>query len=354
MKIIKSLKGRVLSVTNKYILIYKNGDLILYGNSLKLKILQRIKIGKWYEKITFVNRILRLEPRCAIQITEDEFLISYNGKIINYNISENRIKTEHQYIKGMKNPLSFCKQKKDNGASDILYGEYTWNKKKKPVGIYRRTNDCWKKVFEFDAGKVTHIHNIIFDNQRNHFYILTGDSDKESGIWIADNEFLQVKPLVVGKQSYRACVLFPTANGVIFATDTPLETNNVSELIIKDGNIIEIRHLFSLPGSCIYGANINGDYYFATTVEPDPTVSGIRYKFTYKLGKGIKERYAHIVRLSKSRDIEYIYKSEKDILPMWLFQFGNFIFPYNTTEKVVVISQSLKTGHSKTLWLGDE
>lgn len=354
MQVIKTVKGRVLSVTNEYILIYKNGDLILCQNNLEVKILQRIKIGKWYEKIIFLNRIFRTEPRCAIQVDEHEYLISYNGKIINYNIKKNSIKIEHEYIKGMKNPLSFCEQKNDIRMSEILYGEYGWNIEKAPVSIYKRTNDNWEKVFEFEAGKITHIHNIVFDSKKKCFYILTGDSDIESGIWIANSDFSIVKPLLIGKQKYRSCILFPIEDGFIFATDTPLETNYIYKAIIKDNKVSEIRELSSLPGSCIYGTKINENYYFATTVEPDPTVNSLRYKFTYKLGKGIKDRNSYIIRMSKNEKVEYIYKSKKDILPMWLFQFGNFIFPDNKTKDIVIISQSLKSGHSRTLWLGEE
>lgn len=354
MKITKVLKGRVLSITEKYILMYEKGKLIVYENNKKNRIIQKIRIGGWFERISILNRLLRMEPRCAIQISEYNFLISYNGKIINYNFKNNAIFVEHVYDKGMKNPLCFCEEKTTDGTSNIYYGEYIWNMNKEPVAIYKRSDNEWTKIFEFEAGLVTHIHNIIFDEIKKCFYILTGDSDKESGIWVANNDFSIVTPLIVGKQKYRSCVLFPTEEGAIFASDTPLEENHISELIVKESKVLDMRELILLPGSCIYGGIVKGEYYFSTTVEPDSSLSGLRYKVTYKLGDGIKDRYAHIIRVSRDGRIDEVYKAKKDVLPMWLFQFGNFIFPYNTTEEVVIVSQALKCGHSKSLFLGDE
>lgn len=352
MRITKILEGRVLSATEKYILVYDKGNLIVYANDKKNSIVKKVIVGNWTEKITLLNRLLRKEPRCAVQINDSQFLISYNGKIYNYDIKNNKLVIEHVYEKGMKNPLCFCVEKREDGTINVYYGEYIWNENKGPVAVYKRADSCWEKVFEFKAGLVTHIHNIIFDEKRKCFYILTGDSDEESGIWLANNDFSTVTPLVIGKQEYRACTLFPVEDGVVFATDTPLKENYISKLVIEKGVVSRIQKLISLPGSCIYGGNINGNYYFATTVEPDSSLGKLRYKFTYKLGKGIKDRYSHIIRMSENGSINEIYKSKKDGFPMWLFQFGNFIFPYNTTNNIIVVSQALKCGHSRSFVLG--
>lgn len=351
MIVIKTLKGRVMAVTNKYTLIYKKGYLYVYDNEENV-IIAKKKIGNWIEKNTLISRLLRKEPRCAVKLGESSFLISYNGGVWNYDFKSNILFKEHSYGKGMKNPLSFCVETKSKGENNIYYGEYIWNENKGPVAIYRR-DSSWKKIYEFDAGEITHIHSMVFDKKNQCFYILTGDEDSESGIWVANYDFTDVKPLVIGKQKFRSCVLFPTFNGLLFATDTPLENNSIF-LLRKDNETIEIDKIVSLPGSCIFGGIINNEFYFATAVEPDSSLPELRYRVTYKLGKGIKDRYSHIFRVTNSGNIEEVYKEKKDILPMWLFQFGNFIFPYNETSDVIVVSQALKCGHSKTLYLGGD
>lgn len=351
MIVTKTIKGRVLAISNDLILIYRRGFLIVCENSKTNKVLSRKKIGNWIEKSTLLSRLLRREPRCAVKLGDSSFLISYNGHILNYDYKKNIITDEHSYDKGMKNPLSFCVEKTCKDEEIIYYGEYIWNEKKGPVAVYKRSKSTWTKVFEFDCGMITHIHNIVFDEFKKCFYILTGDDDSDSGIWIADYSFSRVEPLIVGKQAFRSCVLFPFETELLYATDTPLEENTLSKIVCN--NKVEVETISSLPGSCIYGGKVNGEYYFATTVEPDSSLPGLRYRFTYKLGKGIKDRYSHIFKVKKDGMIEEVYKAKKDILPMWLFQFGNFIFPYNETNSVVVVSQALKCGHSKTLFLGE-
>ena len=353
MIVTKVIDGRVLSVSERYVLLYKRGSLVLYSNDQKNKFINKITLGNWTRNFTFLNRLFRKEPRCAVEISNFEFLISYDGKILRYDIKANKLFEEHRYGKGMKNPLCFCVEKKTDGTNNIYYGEYIWNEKKEPVAIYKRCKKGWHKVFEFSAGMITHIHNIVFDENKKCFYILTGDMDKESGIWIANYDFSLVRPLVIGKQAYRACVLFPVDDGVVFATDTPLEKNSISKMIVKDNTAVSIQKITALPGSCIYGGLIDGNYYFATTVEPDSSLSNIRYRCTYKLGKGIRDRYSYIICITKDGIVKEIYKSRKDIFPMWLFQFGNFIFPYNETNNVIVVAQALKCGHGKSLLLGD-
>ena len=340
--------GRVLCITEQYCLIYKNGYLNLFDNNV---LSDRKSIGDWKNKLTLLSRLMRLEPRCATMISEHECLLSYNGAVYLYDFEYKTFKQEHQFDRGMKNPLSFCKVLDCNGMVKIYYGEYIWNKNKGPVAIYRRDNDGWEKVFEFSEVLVTHIHNIVYDEYRNRFYILTGDSDEESGIWIADIEFKNVKLLIGGKQEFRSCVAFPAEDGLIFATDTPLETNYLSLIRIKNDKVKKVERLCSLPGSCIYGEVVGSKCYISTTVEPDSSLPTWWYRLTYRLGKGIKDRYSHVYEIDNNCRVNEIYKQRKDFMPLWLFQFGNILFPYNETKKLYIVTQSLKGGHGKTIEL---
>jgi len=279
----------------------------------------------------------------------EEALISHCGRVLRYNLKSNRIQVEHEYRKGMKNPLSFCVRKLDSGEKEIYYGEYIWNENKGPVAIYRCKDGSWQKVYEFAENMITHIHSVVFDSSRETFFILTGDSDSESGIWIADNQFRNMRPLLVGKQKYRACVAFPTKAGLLYATDTPLEQNYVYLLSLEDEANPKITEIGKLPGSCIYGAKVNEKYYFSTTVEPDSTLTGWRYRITNKLGKGIQDRYSYLVSIEEQGELKICYRQKKDFLPMWLFQFGNMLFPYNETNQCYIVQQALRHKHNVTL-----
>ena len=292
---------------------------------------------------------MRLGPRCAISVDEDHILISFNGVILNYCISKNSYLIEHRFDRGMKNPLSFCKYTNKAGNKEILYGEYIWNVDKGPVAIYKRYLDEWEKVFEFEYGTITHIHNIIFDEYREQFIILTGDEDKESGIWIADLDFKSVKPLLIGSQKYRACIAFPMQDCILYATDTPKETNHLYRVSSLEKDAPEVETICELPGPCIYGTKNNGAYYLSTTVEPDSTLPTWKYRTTHKLGKGVKDYHSYLFEIDQNGNVSEIASFKKDCWPIWLFQFGNLLFPYNETRKLYVTTQSVKPKSGITL-----
>ena len=182
---------------------------------------------------------------------------------------------------------------------------------------------------------------MFYDRYKNRYIILTGDDDSDSGIWEADCDFQSVKPIVVGKQSFRACALLITKNRMYYVTDTPLETNAVYELIEHEHGA-SVNMLAEISGPCIYGCEKDETMYFATSVEGDPSQGKWKYRFSQRLGKGVKDRFIHIYKLDKS-GIKEIGKFKKDSWPIWLFQFGNAQFTNSTDSEVYMYLQSSVT-----------
>lgn len=333
-------KYSLLCETGKYFTYYHKGFLLVALTKSPNVIIYKKRIAPVFPSCsTFLSRLLRLNPRAAINLDEKTILFSSNGKIYKYDIELNEISVEHSFDKGMNNPLSFCK-----GPNCILYGEYIWNESKGPVSIFSRINGTWIKVYSFPNNSITHIHNILYNDIDNCYYILTGDADSESGIWKADLSFSLVEPIIVGSQQYRSCCACIIGDELFYATDTPIEDNYFYSVKSKNKSV----KISKLPGSVIYGRVINNHFYFSTTVEPDSTISKWRYRFTRKLGSGIADRYSHIFVFSKEKGITEICKLEKDFMPMWLFQFGNVLFPSTTDEKIYLVPQSIKHKHGKT------
>ena len=335
------IEGKVLCATKEYFISYHHGKILVGELTNPQKIKQSLRLAEGLYHFSFFERLMRLGPRCAIPYDEDNILISMDGKIYNYCLSSNTISIEHRYRSGMKNPLSFCGHMKEDGTKVILYGEYFWNTNKESVAIYAKKSGLWEKVYEFPQGTITHVHNVIFDEYRNQYVILTGDEDSESGIWIADLDFSSVNPIFTGMQKYRSCVAFPTKNGLIYATDTPLETNYLYRLNYVDGEKTNIEMIDQIQGPCIFGCRIGDDMYISTTVEPDSTLPTLRYRITRKLGKGVKDRNSYLLRINSQFEISICDVYKKDIMPMWLFQFGNILFPYNETDHLIVSTQSV-------------
>ena len=277
-------------------------------------------------KLRLMERLLRLEPRVACALSDGNFLLSCGGVIYRVDVAQKTLCKELQLRPGMNNPLSFTKYYAGEAEEEILFGEYFSNNQKESVCVYRRKNGKWSQAYRFPAGQIYHIHNIVVDDHKGCFYVLTGDQDQESAIWRSTDNFQTLEPLVRGNQQYRSCVAFPTEEGLIYATDTPRETNRLYRLY-QEAEQWKIAPICTIPGPCIYGTQRENGWYFATSVEGDDTLSPIRYRFSRKLGAGVQDRYSHLILCDKSGSVQEIAKLKKDMLPMLLFQFGNCTFP---------------------------
>lgn len=265
-----------------------------------------------------VERLLRLEPRCVEKLDEERFIVCHAHKVWLLDVIKKRFTVLQESRVGFSNPLNLC-----SDGQYVYWGNYGDNSTHEEVNIYRVDASLNTEViYSFPKGAIRHIHNIIWDDANKKFYILTGDLEETSGIYESDSEWKDVRPVVVGSQQYRAVVGFPYENGLVYATDSVSEENQI--YLLQDGGV---KSLAPFPGSCIYGTETKDYYVFSSTVEP-PEGRGLFNLFTYKLGKGIKDRYAHLITVRKSDlKVEEVYKAKKDIWPMKLFQYGTFMFP---------------------------
>lgn len=338
MRIKSFIPEKMLCKSSKYVLGYKRGILVIrdiYGK----KVIQKFRIHGVVKSLVLVERLLRYEPRAAYALADNIFIYSDHGSIYEYHVETNSQKVVHSFSRGMNNPLSFCARKDENGKLiELVYGEYIWNTDKGPVSIYKYIEGMWKEVYQFPEHIVMHIHNIVYDKYRKQYVILTGDEDNESALWLADTDFCDVKMLIGGKQKYRACVAFPVQNGIYYATDTPLEQNWI---YYYEYTSEKLRKIFPMPGPCIYGNIYEEKLYLATSVEGNPTLGKWKYRLSNKLGVGVYDRNVHIIKCTSEGSVEEVGQFTKDKLPMWLFQFGNALFP-SAEDGVYISTQSTK------------
>lgn len=335
-----------LSEKNQLKLIYKNQKpLCLVGNSvlsyskgslflLNLQTKGKSKLCSIFtgirgllSHIRIFERILRLSPRVGIAISDTEALVSYNNGFYRVNITDKSCTLEHSFRCGMHHPLNATKiENVDGFDSCVAYGEYWQNSLHEGVSIYTRMNNkcIWKAAYTFPENTVKHIHNIVPDSIHNCVYVLTGDSDEESGIWRFKNNFSSIEKLLVGKQMYRACFLKPYENELLFITDTPALQNCIYTYSLQDGSITQ---KMNIPGSCISATNIFDDkIIFCTAVEYMDRKRKCLDLISYRRDKGIYDWYSHVFVGDNSDGFNEIYSSKKDVLPMGLCQFGNFDF----------------------------
>jgi len=282
-----------------------------------------------------ISRVLRKGIRCGINISENLVLFTSNNRIYEIDLSSGRI--SNGFITPDKSrPLHFSKIEGIQGFSNgIYFGGYKANRKRNPVSIYKRVEtDHWVKVYQFPKNSIEHIHNIIADPYKDLVYILTGDLDDAAGIWVAENGFNSVYPILIGDQRYRACVGFPTQDGFIYASDSPFSNNSIRILQYSEDNWLS-THLMDINGPSIYGCQWGSDYIFSTSVEGDGRKQTLPYfLWGRKKGSGIVEDYSFIYKGNIQDGFIEIYKVKKDCLPFFLFQFGTLNFASGLNESL--------------------
>lgn len=352
-KIAFEKKGwKPLCYLDENVLVFNKGQFKLLSlHNYESKLITELDVGvpyKYLFKSRLLSRLLRLDPRGAIKIDNENVLIPLKGKIYHLNIKKAEVKEMHTFREEMSAPLSMTKTEKISGIKEkILYGEYFSNPEKKEVGIWGMRNEAeeWREVYKFKKGQIEHIHAIIPDPYQNIFWILTGDHGDAAGIWFTEDGFKTVNKYLTGKQTYRSCVAFPTRDGLLYATDTPLEDNYIY-LLQPDK---KLQKIYSLEGSTIYGGEVQNEYIFSTTVEGQPDIgkgklSLLSYMLSYQRGKGIKSWYSEIVIGNYKEGFKRIGKFKKDLWPMNLMQFGTIMFPSgeNKTNKIILYGSALK------------
>lgn len=317
------IKGNLLYLTSRsHGLVYNRS--VLYdvdlnsGHREQIVRLPTLGFKGLLGRVRILERFFRLEPRSVCQLDSNRYVLCYRHVVWLVDISHKTIDLLQIARKGFSNPLNFC-----SDGECVYWGDYGNNSGHAPVNIYRLDSTLnLQIIYSFPSNTIRHIHNIVYDTNNKCFFILTGDLEENAGIYVATENWRNVSPLVTGEQNYRAVVGFPLSNGFIYATDAVEEDNHI--FLLQDN---QVRPLCSFPGSCIYGTETNDYYVFASTVEP-PEGRGFFNLFTYRLGKGIKDRYAHLLIVCKSdlRPVELV-KVKKDIWPMKLFQYGALLFP---------------------------
>lgn len=339
-----------LCATKSGLLAYHRHALYLYdGNEFANLLAFPVNLKKRAMSChRILERMTRSEPQSAVFYGEDIF-VARRHEILQISIDTGNIVDKHDYRKSYIHTNKLSVIENVSGFSDcIVYGEYQPNAKRESVCIWRKktTNDSkWENVYSFADGQIRHIHAIVPDSRHGCVYILTGDEDKESGIWRATEDFNKVEPFLVGDQAYRSCIAYVEGNTLYYSTDIPSRQNTITQV---DLDTSEVKKLFDLPGSCTVGCRVGDRMIFCTSVETEEPknrgkVSMLKYMLGNKLPAGIKDRFPRVYVFSPDQSVKNWLKFEKDIWPAGLFRFGRAIPLYDEfTDTVYLYPGSVK------------
>jgi len=244
---------------------------------------------------------------------------------------EMEFRVSHRVLRGAR-PLHFGVTR----YGQVFWGEYFDNPQRDEVHIYASSDQGrhWEVAYTFPKGTIRHVHNIVYDEFDDCFWVLTGDGGRECRIVRASSDFKHVDVVIAGSQQARSAALVPTRHAIYFSTDTPLEKNFVYRLD-RRGNV---KPVVPLSSSSIYGCRVASSVFFSTMIEPS----------TINLERD--------VNLYGSPDGDYwqeISQGKKDRWPMRFFQYGNAFLPdgNNTTRYLAVTTIALENASVETtLW----
>jgi hypothetical protein len=191
----------------------------------------------------------------------------------------------------------------------ICYGEYRRNPERSPVHVWgsHTSGGSWEPLWRFTG--VRHVHGVYFDRYTPAYWVTTGDTDAESGLWYTADRFRTLDRVAGGSQQRRAVQLLFSRNYVYFGSDSPDEANHLYRLERGTGRIEQLQPVGS---SVFHGCKVGSALFFSTAVEPS-TVNRTRRSEVWASRDG--DRWQRV--------LEFV----KDPWPMRYFQYGQVQFP---------------------------
>jgi hypothetical protein len=277
------------------------------------------------------SRLLRDGFHALVALSSGHLVGAVPHAIVTLPPGETEFRVSHKLLRGTR-PLHLAASPNDH----IFWGEYFDNPRRDAVHIYASTDRGahWDVAYTFPEGAIRHVHNIVYDEWENCFWVLTGDHGSECRILRTSCDFKTVDVVLSGNQQTRSVAMVPTRDALYFSSDTPLEANAIYRLD-RRGNLAKVAGLNS---SSIYGCSVGKAVFFSTMVEP----SAVNY-----------DRNVCLYGSSDGIEWQCFRQQKKDLWPMRLFQYGNAFLPdgKNTTGLLAATTVAVERADLETsLW----
>jgi hypothetical protein len=168
-------------------------------------------------------------------------------------------------IKRGSRPMNICVD-----GHRVIFGEYGDCFKNLEAYIYvsedrGRTFDV---AYTFPRGNIRHVHNVIADPYKDHYWILVGDYDTQPGIGVLSKDLKSIDWLLRGVPESRVVGAIIKPDSLLFGTDSD---NGPNFIIRMDRQTGKLSKLLEVEGSSLYAASFGPVMAISTCVEPNPT-----------------------------------------------------------------------------------
>ena len=264
---------------------------------------------EWWRELTSRTRLgfrlVRDGFHTLAVLASGTLVAAVPGTIVTLAAGEREFRLTHRITRGTR-PLHIVAT--PNGR--VYWGEYFDNAGREEVHVYGSQDDgaSWQVVYTFARGAIRHVHNVLYDKWADCLWVLTGDYGEECRVLRASCDFSRVEVVLSGNQQARAVAGVLAADGLYFATDTPLEKNFVYRMG-RDGSLAQLA---ALSSSSIYGCSAGDALFFSTMVEPSETNP---------------DQNVRVYGARAGNNWNSMLAWKKDAWSMRFFQYGNAFFP---------------------------
>jgi hypothetical protein len=288
-------------------------------------------VGTYREGIRSLTASTRLSSRlfrdgfhALVVLPSGDIVAAVPGKILTLAPGTMEFRVTHTLLRGTR-PLHITAAPNDR----VVWGEYFDNPHRDQVYIYGSTDqgNRWDVAYAFPKGQIRHVHNIVYDEWENLYWILTGDVGQECRIMRATLDFSQIETVFSGTQQHRSAALVTTRDAVYWSSDTPREPNHIYRLD-RQGNLATVA---GIRGSSIYGCRAGDSLFFSTMVEPS---------------RVNLERNVCVFGSGDGKSWERLLQWKKDSWPMKLFQYGNAFLPDGVNQTNLLAVSTIAVKHA--------
>ncbi|MGW8257816.1 MAG: hypothetical protein ACWGMZ_10060, partial [Thermoguttaceae bacterium] len=154
-------------------------------------------------------------------------------------------------------------------GSRLLFGEYGDGFGSSEIFIYvsEDRGKTWEVGCRFPPGDIRHVHNIVVDPWKNHYWVLVGDFGRQPGIGALSKDLKTIDWLTRGGLESRAVGVILKPDCLIYGTDSDRDRNFIVRLDKKSGHIDK---LLEVEGSSLYASTFGPINVISTSVEPNP------------------------------------------------------------------------------------
>lgn len=265
------------------------------------------------------SRLLRNEIRAMARHPGGALVAATRQGVFHAQVGDSRMRRSHVDAGDLAAapPMRIC------AAPDghLVWGEYLgFIQPGRSIRLFASDDhgERFEIVHEFEPGRVGHIHNVVWDEGRGHYWVLAGDHGPQAGIGQLSADFQHFEWLVTGEQRFRVVEVFDFGDRLVYGTDTEVEPNAVISLEKDSGRADRLQ---PLPGSCIYGCQFGEIRALTTSVEPSAV------------------NPSPWCELWTSRDGDHwqrSYRAHKDAWNAKYFQFGSIVLPAGRTGREVL------------------